>query len=68
MLLPPERSLTGIIVQIIEDSEEITTLKITPNRKYLYKLLLLICQLDPKYMLSKKQYEKIKTILLFIDE
>lgn len=68
MLLPPERSLTGIIVQIIEDSEEITTLKITPNRKYLYKLLLLICQLDPKYMLSKKQYEKIKTILLFTDE
>ena len=68
MLLPHERSLTGIIMQIIEDSEEITTLKITPNRKYLYKLLLLICQLDPKYMLSKKQYEKIKTILLFIDE
>lgn len=68
MLLPPERSLTGIIVQIIEDSEEITTLKITPNRKYLYKLLLLICQLNPKYMLSKKQYEKIKTILLFTDE
>ncbi len=68
MLMLPEKSLTGIIITVIENSEEIASIKVTPDKKYFYKLLLFMCRLNPKYMLSKKQYEKIKTILLFTDE
>jgi hypothetical protein len=67
MLKKPEESSTGILVQVIEDCEEISTHKLTPNRKYLYKLMLLLLKLDIRYVLTKKQYEKIKTILLYTE-
>jgi hypothetical protein len=68
MLKKPEESSMGILVQVIEDCEEISAHKITPNRKYLYKLILLLLKLDKRYVLTKKQYEKIKTTLLYVDE
>ena len=68
MLKKPEESLTGIIMTYIEESEEVTIKKVTPSQKYLFRLIMFILALDPKFTLSKGDYLKIKQILSYARE
>ncbi len=62
----PDRSQTGIIIEVIEDSELIRTEKIVPSKNlYLYKLFLFLLKcMRSQIILTKDKYKEFKQIIM----